>query len=36
MSNNNKNKKWFDKLTNKFKNYLETFNGVDRGGYYEN
>jgi len=34
MTNNNKNKKWFDKLNQKYKTYLEVFNSQDYGGYF--
>jgi len=35
LSNNNKNKKWFDKLNTKYQTYLTTFNEVDRGGHFD-
>ncbi len=34
LSNNNKNKKWFDNLNQKYQLYLNTFNAEDRGGYF--
>jgi len=35
LSNNNKNKKWYDSLNKKLKKYLDIFNDVDKGGFYE-
>ena len=34
LTNNNKNKKWFDSLNKNLQTYLEIFNEVDRGGFY--
>jgi tRNA nucleotidyltransferase (CCA-adding enzyme) len=34
LSNNNKNKKWFDNLKNKLKEYLNIFNRHDYGGHF--
>jgi len=34
ISNNNKNKKWFDNMNSKFQEYLEIFNSQDYGGYF--
>ncbi len=34
MGNNNKNKKWYDSLDNKHREYLDMFNEVDTGGHF--
>ena len=35
LSNNNKNKRWYDNLNQKDKRHLEIFNSADQGGHFE-